>query len=184
MSTKKHTADLLRQYYDEYRLKLFNFCLARLSGERESADDCVQEAFLVLNQKLLDGEEIQNPRAFLYRTAENFVKRRHEQITKERKRFVSVEDIKDSVSSQDDYFEIADSIDYAKLARRLIENLNDSEKELYNMRYTAKRRVDEIAELLEISRPAASMRLMRLREKIIGMVRETDLEKGDLQYDG
>ena len=184
MSTKKHTDDLLRQYYYEYRLKLFNFCLARLSGERESADDCVQEAFLVLNQKLSDGEEIQNPRAFLYRTAENFVKRRQEQITKEKKRFAPIEEAEGTASSQDDYFKIADRIDYEALARQLIEKLDNKETELYNLRYAEKRRVDEIAEILKISRPAASMRLLRLREKIVEMVRETDFEKGDFKYDG
>ena len=88
MSARKQTTALLQQLYDDYRLKLFNFCLARLSGERESADDCVQEAFLVLSTKLKNGEEIENPRAFLYRTAENFVRRRQEQIAKDAKRLV------------------------------------------------------------------------------------------------
>ena len=112
MSAQKQASVLLQQCYDDYRLKLFNYCLARLSGEREAADDCVQEAFLVFNKRLLDGEEFENPRAFLYRTAENFVKRRQEQITNETKRNVPLEAAEDAAVSDEIYTETLDSIDF------------------------------------------------------------------------
>lgn len=178
MSAKKQTTALLQQLYDEYRLKLFNFCLARLSGERESADDCVQEAFIVLNTKLRDGENIENPRAFLYRTAENFVKRRQEEITKETKRFVPLENATDAATSDELYNDALDSIDFDALAERLIASLDEDEKLLYNLRYIQNTRVDEIALTLNISRPAVSMRLVRLKTKITDMVNQLDFEKG------
>ena len=178
MSVKKHAAALLQQYYDDYRMKLFNYCLARLSGEREAADDCVQEAFLVLHQRLLDGEEFENPRAFLYRTAENFVKRRQEQIVKETKHNVPLETTEATAASDEIYIETLDGIDFNTLAKRLIEQLDEAEKLLYNMRYIQNTRVDEIAVAMNISRPAASMRLMRLKTKITDMVAQIDFEKG------
>ena len=178
MSVNKQTTALLQQLYDEYRLKLFNFCLARLSGERESADDCVQEAFLVLSSKLRDGENIENPRAFLYRTAENFVKRRQEEFTKETKRFVPLENATEAAASDEIYNETLDSIDFDALAERLISSLDEDEKLLYNLRYVQNTRVDEIAIILKISRPAVSMRLMRLKTKITDMVNQLDFEKG------
>lgn len=178
MSVKKQTTALLQQLYDDYRLKLFNFCLARLSGERESADDCVQEAFLVLNAKLRDGEEIENPRAFLYRTAENFVKRRQEEITKNTKRLVPLETAEEAAVSDEIYSEALDSIDYYTLAQKLIATLDDDEKLLYNLRYIQNTKVEEIALTLKISRPAASMRLIRLKTKITDMVTQLDFEKG------
>lgn len=178
MSARKQATALLQQLYDDYRLKLFNFCLARLSGERESADDCVQEAFLVLNSKLLDGEKIENPRAFLYRTAENFVKRRQEEIAKEIKRNVPLETATEAATSDEIYVDTLDSIDFDALAERLIDTLDDDEKMLYNLRYIKNTRVDEIAIILNISRPAVSMRLMRLKTKITDMVTRLDFEKG------
>ena len=70
MSEKKRADALLQECYDQYRIRLFNYCLSRLDS-REAADDCVQETFIVFYNKLLDGEEFENPRAFLYRTADN-----------------------------------------------------------------------------------------------------------------
>ena len=55
--------------------------------------------------------------------------------------------------------------------------LNDEEKQIYDLRYIHKIGVEEIAERLGISRPAASMRLMRLRNKIKDMVYSFDIEK-------
>lgn len=178
MSAKKQTTALLQQLYDDYRLKLFNFCLARLSGERESADDCVQEAFLVLSSKLKNGEEIEHPRAFLYRTAENFVRRRQEQITKDTKRLVPLEKATEAATNDEVFSEAIENIDYDALAERLIEALNEDEKLLYNLRYIKNTRVDEIATILNISRPAVSMRLVRLKTKITDMVTQLDFEKG------
>lgn len=178
MSARKQTTALLQQLYDDYRLKLFNFCLARLSGERESADDCVQETFLVLSSKLKNGEAIENPRAFLYRTAENFVRRRQEQIAKDTKRLVPLENATEAAASDEIYNETLDSIDFDALAERLIEALNEDEKLLYNLRYIKNTRVDEIATILNISRPAVSMRLVRLKTKITQAVNNIDFEKG------
>lgn len=178
MSAKKQTTALLQQLYDDYRLKLFNFCLARLSGERESADDCVQEAFLVLSSKLNDGEKIENPRAFLYRTAENFVRRRQEEMSKDTKRLVPLENATEAAASDEIYNETLDSIDFDALAEQLIATLDEDEKLLYNLRYIKNTRVDEIATILNISRPAVSMRLVRLKNKITDMVTRLDFEKG------
>ena len=176
MSEKKRANALLQECYNEYRIKLFNYCLSRLDGSREAADDCVQETFIVFYNKLLDGEEFENPRAFLYRTADNFVKRQKQKDAVDLKRNVPLDEATD-VGVTDEYLSRLDLIDYEECAKILLNLLTDEEKQIYDLRYIQKQGVEDISEQLGISRPAASMRLMRLRNKIKDMVYSFDIEK-------
>ena len=176
MSEKKRANALLQECYDQYRIKLFNYCLSRLDGSREAADDCAQETFIVIYNKLLDGEEFENPRAFLYRTADNFVKRQNQKDAVELKRSVPLDDAAD-IGVNDEYLSHLDQIDYEKCAEILLNLLTDGEKQMYDLRYIQKNGVEEIADKLGISRPAASMRLMRLRNKINDIVYSFNIEK-------
>lgn len=169
LSKNKHANALFRQCYDEYRSKLFAYCLSRLEGSRENADDCVQETFIVFYNRLLDGENFENPRAFLYRTADNFVKREKEKNAKDLRRLVPLDSVRQT-AVDDEFLSHLDRIDYDECAKKLISLLDEEEKKLYGMRYIQKMSVEQVAEVLGISRPAASMRLMRLRKKVMDMV--------------
>lgn len=177
MSEKKRANALLQECYNEYRVRLFNYCLSRLEGSREAADDCVQETFIVFYKKLLDGEEFENPRAFLYRTADNLVKRQKKKDASELRHNVSLESAADIGITDEEYTERLDLIDYEECAKILLNLLTEEEKRIYDLRYTQNISVEEIAEKLGVSRPAASMRLMRLRNKIKDMVYSFDIEK-------
>ncbi len=177
INKKKYINAQLQECYDKYRLKLFNYCLSRLNGSREAADDCVQETFIIFYNKLLDGNQFEDPKTFLYRTANNFVKRQKQKDAKELQRQVSLESATEIGVTDDEYDFRLDLIDYEELAKMLIEFLSEEEKEIYTLRYVQKIAVEEIAEKIGISRPAASMRLMRLRNKIKEMVYSFDIEK-------
>lgn len=177
MSGKQRANALLQECYKEYRTKLFAYCLSRL-GAREAADDCVQEVFIVFYNRLLEGEKFENPRAFLYRTADNFVKREKEKTARELRREVPLESVQDIAVTNEEYTERLDLIDYEECAKALIGLLSDEEKKMYDLRYIQKIGVEEISRILGISRPAASMRLMRLRNKIKDMVYSIDIKGG------
>lgn len=127
---KRQADALLQQCYADYRIKLFNYCLARLDGSREAADDCVQEAFIVFYDKLLEGVDFDNLRAFLYRTADNFVKRHKQQIASEAKHNVSLDEARDFASPDVDWYFLLDNIDYEKCADLLIRQLSVNENQL------------------------------------------------------
>lgn len=177
MSEKKRANALLQECYNEYRIKLFNYCLSRLDGAREAADDCVQETFIVFYKRLLEGEHFENPRAFLYRTADNFVKRQKQKAASELRHQAPLEAAADIGVTDEEYSARLDLIDYEECAKILISLLTDEEKQMYDLRYVKKIGVEDIAKTLAISRPAASMRLMRLRNKIKDMVYSFDIEK-------
>lgn len=179
INKKKYINTQLQECYDKYRLKLFNYCLSRLNGSREAADDCVQETFIVFYNKLLEGNQFEDPKTFLYRTANNFVKRQKQKDARELKHQVSLESAENISVTDEEYDARLDLIDYEIFAKMLIDFLSDEEKELYNLRYVQKIGVEEISEKIGISRPAASMRLMRLRNKIKDMVYSIDFEGGE-----
>ena len=162
----KNTNRILSECFEEYRIKLFNYCLARLDGAREDADDCVQDSFVVLQQKLNSGERVENPRAFLYRTADNFVKRKKEEKAKAVQRNVPLEYAEGLFPAGADYLKAVDKTDYDLLAEELINTLTDDEKALYDLRFVRRAAVNDIAATLDISPAAVSMRLKRLKEKV------------------
>ena len=66
---------LLKQAYEDYRDIIYKYCYSRLGEYRDLAEDCTQNAFIVYYQKLNAGENILSPKAYLYRVAENIVKK-------------------------------------------------------------------------------------------------------------
>ena len=179
INKKKHINAQLQECYDKYRLKLFNYCLSRLNGSREAADDCVQETFIIFYNKLLEGNQFEDPKTFLYRTANNFVKRQKQKDARELQRQAPLESAEDIGITDEEYNTRLNLIDYEELAKKLVCLLNEEEKRLYDLRYVQKIAIEEIGERIGISRPAVSMRLMRLRNKIKDMVYSIDFEGGE-----
>ena len=140
----------------------------RLGEFSEHAEDCVQDAFVILQRKLNEGETIEQPRAFLYRTADNFVKRTAEHYIKERTRTVDLSQV-ESVSVAP---EISDDFDYDRLAQILLETLTQQEQELYILKYVRRKSLKEIAEMLDIQPTAVAKRVSRLRQRIKDLIYE------------
>lgn len=77
MGNVKRTADdALSAACRDYKKCLEKYCRVRLGEAADSVDDCVQETFYIYYKKLLNGEIIEKPKAFLYRTADNMIKRK------------------------------------------------------------------------------------------------------------
>lgn len=162
--SRKSDADLkLNTYYKEYSDKLLRFCATRLHYDDE-VDDCVQEAFVVFYKKLLNGEKIENPLAFLYRTADNFIKQRWRE-KKKQEQTVSIDNIIELPSKNDGLF-LPDENDYDAFAAVLLSSLSTEEQTLYKKRYIDEKPLNEISVELELTLGALTMRLKRLREKI------------------
>lgn len=155
------TAEIFRKCYDNYYKCLINFARARLRGNSDFTEDCVQEAFLVFYNKLQSGEEFENPRAFLYRTLDNIVKKQQTKISADEKNTLSIDDPNNTVS-----LKAEESIDYEKYIKVLEESLDDDEKYFYTEKYVREKKIDEIADECGLSVGAVTMRLSRLRKKL------------------
>ncbi len=164
-AAKRRADEGFTEAYEACYLSLIKYCAARMGDARIQADDCVQEAFLVFYNKLLNGEEIRNPRAFLYRTTDNFLKQAVARYAREQKRHVPLEDAEALAAAQPIPFSEQEP-DYEACARALLETLSEAEQTLYRLKYMEKRSLREIAELLDITPAAAAKRTSRLRAAV------------------
>lgn len=161
--TKKALQDRFTQIYNEYKSAIYKFCLIKL-GDSDSAEDCMQNAFMVLYKRMLNKEEINNPRAFLYKTASNFVMKAIESKAKESSKTVPISEYEDK--AVDNQNNIDSDIDYELLNKQLNELLNPDEQLLLKYKYIYDFTIEETAKQLNITKPAVAKRLQRLREKI------------------
>lgn len=163
-AVKKYADEQLREAYKLCYLPLIKYCNVRMGDARISADDCVQEAFIVFYNKLLSGEHIENPRAYLYRTVDNFVKRAVAQYARDTKHNLPLETAQELTVPELPFN--AENLDYDLLAKELLNMLSEQEQRLYNLKYIERLPLSEIAKILEISPTAAAKRTSRLRKEI------------------
>ena len=168
MDEKLSVEQFINDCYEKYYQSIFKYCRVRLGEFSEHAEDCVQDAFVVLQRKLNEGETVEQPRAFLYRTADNFVKRTVEHYSKERKRTVELTEAENAPAPPI----ISDDFDYDEFARILIATLSEQEQELYILKYVQQKSLKEIAEILNIQPTAVAKRVSRLRQRIKDLIYE------------
>lgn len=168
LQNKKRADELLRQSYDTYYEKIARFCNIKLKNRNE-AEDCVQECFMVYYKQILNGEEIENTGAFLYKIADNLIKTQWRQ-DKKANNIISLDEVAEILATNEvlDY----SNIDYDSCAERIIKILDEKERLLYQLKYTEQKSIAEIAEELNISFDATAKRLSRLRQKVKAMVEE------------
>ena len=165
---KGKAGELFAETYDKHYKAMLKYALVRLHYAKESAEDCVQDAFVVYYKRLLSGESIINPRAFLYRAVENLCKRSDADFVREAKRRADLDELSETPAPEND--RLASELDYDEIAKLLVSALTDSEQELFRLKYTEGKALSEIGVLLGISANAAALRVSRLRTKIKSLV--------------
>ena len=175
MQNKKRADEQLRQAYDTYYEEIARFCNIKLKNRNE-AEDCVQECFMVYYKRILSGEEIGNIGGFLYKIADNLVKTQWRQ-DKKANNIIPLDDLAETLASEESYD--YGNIDYEACAEKIIKILDEKEQYLYKIKYTDQKSIAEIAEELNISFDATAKRLSRLRQKVKEMV-EKEMKGEDL----
>ena len=94
---KQQDSDFIAAYHSEYPF-ILKLCAARLGGNMDLAEDCAQDAFYILYKKTVSGVTVDNPRAFLAKTANLIVLNRRTKRTAEAARQADLEDMADSLS--------------------------------------------------------------------------------------
>lgn len=181
LGKQKRTADESLSFAcREYGKCLEKYCRVRLGEAADWADDCVQETFYIYYKKLLDGESVEKPKAFLYRTADNMIKRKLHEHYKNASRTVPLDEARDEEAASAD--EAASLLDYDQLKEVLISVLGAEEQRLYQLKYEQGRSLKDIGEILNIPPATVANRTSRLRAKIKGLL--TDVIENSLKGGG
>ncbi len=156
----------LTEAYNEYSDAIFRYCFFKIS-DREKAIDFVQETFVRTWQYLVNGNEIENIKTFLYTTARHIIIDEYR-----KKKTLSLDDIVDQGVGP--YIEIEEALYTSIDANRVMEHVRKL-PEIYSsviiMRYTNDLSVKDIAQIINESEDVVSVRLHRgiikLREIIL-----------------
>ena len=143
------------QAYEEYSDAIFRHCYFRVY-DRERAKELVQECYLKTWEYLIKGHEIENLRAFLYRTATNLVideSRRRQTLSLEE----AIENGFQPVAVATDPTVQAEVVG----ALRTLERLDPKHREAVRLRYLDGLGPQEIAAVLGESENNVSVRIHR-----------------------
>lgn len=180
---KKRADKLLDVYCKEYKSVLFKYAYLRTGNNREAADDCVQEAYVIIYKRMLKGETFAQPKAFLYRTVDNLVKEYLREFKTKIKNHISLESEEAAdISSVLYEYEGISRQDEENIVNIILSSLSDSDKVLYRSRYIEHLSVKDISERFGLSVSAVTTRLLRLRGKI-GDKLEKELNERGIPHD-
>lgn len=148
--------------YDQFADAIFRHCVFRVS-DREKAKDITQGAFVRLWDYMLQGKEIDNMRALLYRIANNLIIDEYR-----KKKVVSLDQMRDEEGFDIGFEPMHDieSRDEYEHAQALLERLPDKYREALVMRHIDGLSVKEIAHLTHESENVISVRIHRAIEKL------------------
>jgi RNA polymerase sigma-70 factor (ECF subfamily) len=149
--------------YDENAQALFRYCYFRVF-DRERAKDLMQDAFTKTWEYAAKGNEIDSPKAFLYRVAHNLA------INDIRKsgRTTSLETMNEETGfdpSSEDHERVTVEAEVREMLDK-VKELKEEDVQVLTLRYVADMAIKEIAKSLGESENAISVRIHRATERL------------------
>ncbi len=157
---KDFQAEFLKTYENESDA-IYRYCYFRVY-EKEKARDFMQEAFTKTWQYISEGHNIENIRAFVYKTANNLI---IDSVRK--KKESSLEAMKENGFEPGKCMnELSDRFLDAKVAIEKLQHLNTEYQEVVYMRYVENLSPREISEIIGESVNVISVRIHRGIKKL------------------
>ena len=159
--------DAFRAFYDRTARSLWNY-LARITGDRQAADDLLQESYyrFLRTRGTWDGES--HRRAYLFRIATNLV---HDGRRRARRAPIVALPEPDMVADIASRGDAAESAVQRTDLRRAMGRLRPRERALLWLAYGQGHAHAEIAETLGVKTASVKLLLFRARRKLAGMMR-------------
>lgn len=155
----------IAQYAEQYYNDILHFCAKKLPVH--DAEDVTQDVFLLLQHKAGELEE-KNIRAWLYGVAarKTFEKYRENQKSTRRLTDLDAADTSEAVGPSDENTQTGQASDIEQLKNVILTKLSEAERELYKLVHVDKEKYAAVAQKLNITSKAVSVRVSRMRDKI------------------
>lgn len=147
--------------YDRFADAIFRYALVRI-GDRDLAQDIMQETFFKTWSYVCDGGEVKQVRPFLYRTARNLIVDHAR-----KKKMISLEAlVEEGVEFTGDVRNHPEEITMHRDVLRVMQSLDEAYREVLLLRYVEGLSIAEIASVIEESKNVVSVRIHRGIQKI------------------
>lgn len=155
---------------DKYQSEVFAYCLKYTHGNVRIAEEIISEVFLLLLEKQdeLYSDEI---RAWLYRTAEMFVRKYRTSTAKQSRKIVASDEVPEEYR-EETYSSLVSEMDIERYKQDIYEKLTPNEQRLYEYRYVRKMTLTAIAETLNLPYSTVHDKYRSLEKKLKDMVKE------------
>jgi RNA polymerase sigma-70 factor (ECF subfamily) len=171
---------IVNRYYE----KIFKFCCYALGGNTSFAEDCTQDIFLVLYERMGRLKDYDKIGGWLYKTADHISKQYAASMRRERKTFAAsfgnpkdggaeapVDSVvAENITSEEERIAEEKAIDRADCEIR--KRLKPFDERVLELAFREKHPLKEVAARLNISLSAAKSRTSRLRHRIGALARE------------
>ncbi|MVB10287.1 hypothetical protein CAFE_09690 [Caprobacter fermentans] len=174
-SRKNNESEDLKKLYNQ----IANYCRKNLI-DAASAEECTQEVFAVYFEKASQ-MEIRDPRAWLFRTADNYLHRFNQKFQQEKQEIFPLPNLEDDAEDMEDIrfayeqdFDrfLEESVDIGKEVNRILSGLSHKEQTLYHQYYKENMSIKELMELYQVSSTAMKAKLYRLKQHILKCVQK------------
>lgn len=147
--------------YDRYADRLYDFCVGMV-GDRDTAADCVQEAFCMAAVDLPTLRDPAKLRPWLYSIA------RHQALRalRARKREMTSDELPDEATTDAGPDVLAARNELAELVAQAEGGLSDRDRDVLNLAYRHGLTGSELAQALDVSNDSAKKMVQRLRDTV------------------
>lgn len=173
-------AKTVEQLYKKYGASVKRICEYRLRNRPDAVDDCVQDVFLTLFQKLRDGGKIENYQAWLYATAGNLILNAFKSEKSEKAGMLKYYEENRgkplSYSKENMVFKQSED-EIMRLKDRVVDALTPEEQRLFHDRFVLRKSYEQITEEYAVNKNTAYQRVFRLQTRIRIIVKKL-IQKG------
>ena len=161
----QRNAHYFAHLYDRYFEVIFRFVFKRLSGDEASASDVTQNTFMKALHNIGKYKDMGFPfSSWLYRIAINEVNLHYRAAKANKEVEIDMHGIRNLQQEITEEFDA--NVDNTSELIRVLNTLNEDQKELIELRFFQELAFKEIAEIYAITEANAKMRIYRILEKL------------------